>query len=110
MQCFDKYMIKHLKAAAEARGCPEWGRAPQNTGHCNSSPQDAFFFCDGGEYNRFYGRFFLHWYSQMLLEHGEQVLSVAKIVFEGNKLVVKVRMILSHGNTCLQSHIHDVNL
>lgn len=89
-QCFDKYMIKHLKAAAEARGSPEWGRAPQNTGHYNSSPQDAFFFCDGGEYNRFYGRFFLHWYSQMLLEHGEQVLSVAKIVFEGTKLVVKI--------------------
>ncbi|MCO5567760.1 hypothetical protein L7F22_021454 [Adiantum nelumboides] len=89
-QCFDKYMLKHLKSEAEARGCPEWGRAPQNTGHYNSSPQDAFFFCDGGEYSRFYGRFFLNWYSQMLLEHGEQVLSVANIVFEGTRLVVKI--------------------
>ena len=50
IQCFDKYMMKHLKVAAEARGCADWGRAPQHTGHINSSPQDAFFFCDGGEY------------------------------------------------------------
>ncbi|KAH7297475.1 hypothetical protein KP509_26G071100 [Ceratopteris richardii] len=89
-QCFDKYTLKHLKSAAEARGCPEWGRAPLNTGHYNSGPQEAFFFCDGGEYNRFYGRFFLNWYSQMLIDHGDQVLSVANIVFEGTKLFIKI--------------------
>ena len=83
-------MMKHLKVAAEVRGCADWGRAPQHTGHYNSSPQDAFFFCDGGEYNRFYGRFFLQWYSQMLIDHGDQVLSLANIVFEGTELVVKV--------------------
>lgn len=89
-QCFDKYLQKSLEAAAEIRGCPEWAKVPQNTGHYNSSPQDAPFFCDGGEYNRYYGRFFLKWYSQVLIEHGEQVLSVANIVFQGTKLVAKI--------------------
>lgn len=89
-QCFDKYLQKSLKLAAAARGCGEWGRVPESAGFYNSSPQDALFFTDGGDYDRFYGRFFLHWYSGVLLEHGEQVLSVANILFKGTKLAAKI--------------------
>lgn len=89
-QCFDKYLLKRLKLAADARGCGEWARTPDSTGHYNSLPQDAPFFGDGGEYERFYGRFFLQWYSGVLLEHGEQVLSVANIIFQGTKLAAKI--------------------
>lgn len=93
MQCFDKYLQKSLKLAAAARGCGEWGRVPESAGFYNSSPQDALFFTDGGDYDRFYGRFFLQWYSGVLFEHGEQVLSVANILFKGTKLAAKVSML-----------------
>eukprot|EP00249_Psilotum_nudum_P012655 c23904_g1_i1 orf=920-2638(+) len=89
-QCYDKYLQKNLKSAAVVRGHPEWGIAPLNAGHYNLFPQDAHFFCDGGDYDSYYGRFFLQWYSQVLIDHGERVLSLANLVFEGTDIVVKI--------------------
>ncbi|KAL0388293.1 UNVERIFIED_CONTAM: Beta-amylase 1, chloroplastic [Sesamum radiatum] len=44
-QCYDKYMISSLKAAAEAIGKPEWGSTgPTDAGHYNNWPEDTNFF------------------------------------------------------------------
>ncbi|XP_016509788.1 beta-amylase 2, chloroplastic-like [Nicotiana tabacum] len=89
-QCYDKYLIKSLQKAAEAWGNSAWGKAPENAGSYNSKPQETGFFCDFGEYNGFYGRFFLHWYSQILINHGDRVLGLAALAFKGTPIAAKV--------------------
>uniref|UniRef100_A0A803KZ92 Beta-amylase n=1 Tax=Chenopodium quinoa TaxID=63459 RepID=A0A803KZ92_CHEQI len=39
----------------------------------------------------YYGRFFLNWYSKVLIDHGSRVLSLANQVFEGFPIAAKVR-------------------
>lgn len=90
VQCYDKYLTKSLEKAAEARGHSFWGRPPDHAGSYNSQPQDTKFFCDGGEYDSGYGRFFLNWYSQTLIHHGDSVLSMANLAFESTPISVKV--------------------
>lgn len=47
-------------------------------GHYNSrSWETGFFLSSGGSWDSEYGRFFLSWYSGMLLTHADDVLSVA---------------------------------
>ncbi|GAB4844484.1 Beta-amylase 7 [Ancistrocladus abbreviatus] len=89
-QCYDQYMLKSLRKAAESRGHSFWARGPDNAGSYNSQPHETGFFCDGGDYDGYYGRFFLNWYSQVLLEHGDRVLSLAKLAFEGTCIVAKL--------------------
>ncbi|KAH8949020.1 hypothetical protein BDL97_10G008300 [Sphagnum fallax] len=89
-QCYDKYLMESLKKAAEERGHPEWATGPSNAGGYNSKPQDTGFFRDGGDYDSYYGRFFLNWYSKVLIEHGDQVLRLANLAFEGVKIAAKV--------------------
>lgn len=83
-------MIKSLKKAAEKRGHTFWGRGPDNAGTYNSQPHETGFFCDGGDFDGYYGRFFLSWYSQVLIEHGERVLFMANLAFEGFNIAGKV--------------------
>ncbi|KAL0907661.1 hypothetical protein M5K25_022082 [Dendrobium thyrsiflorum] len=89
-QCYDQYLIKSLRKAAEARGHSFWARSPENAGSYNSRPQETAFFCDGGDYDGYYGRFFLGWYSQLLVDHADRVLSLAKLAFEGTCIVAKI--------------------
>ncbi|GAB2271701.1 Beta-amylase 7 [Dionaea muscipula] len=89
-QCYDQYLLKSLRLAAEARGHSFWARGPDNAGSYNSQPNETGFFCEGGDYDGYYGRFFLKWYSQVLLEHGDRVLSLAKSAFEGTCIVAKL--------------------
>uniref|UniRef100_A0A0E0C7W1 Beta-amylase n=1 Tax=Oryza meridionalis TaxID=40149 RepID=A0A0E0C7W1_9ORYZ len=51
-------------------------RAPEvAAGEYNDTPEDTFFFtADGGTYLTEAGRFFLTWYSNKLLEHGDKIL------------------------------------
>nr|XP_025696175.1 beta-amylase 7 isoform X3 [Arachis hypogaea] len=88
--CYDLYMLKSLKKAAEARGHSIWVRGPDNAGTYNSQPHETGFFCDGGDYDGFYGRFFLNWYSKVLVDHGNGVLSLAKLAFEGSCIAAKL--------------------
>ena len=90
LQCFDKYMMKSLEKAAEARGHVFWAKGPDNAGSYNSSPHETGFFRDGGDYDSYYGRFFLGWYSRVLTDHADRVLSLAKLAFEGNRIAAKV--------------------
>lgn len=89
-QCYDQYMLKSLRKAAEERGHTIWARGPDNVGTYNSQPHETGFFCDGGDYDGFYGRFFLNWYSQALVDHGNRVLSMAKLAFEGSCIAAKI--------------------
>lgn len=91
LQCYDQYLLKSLRKAAEARGHSFWARGPDNAGSYNSRPHETGFFCDGGDYDGYYGRFFLNWYSQVLIDHGGRVLSLAKLAFEGTRIAAKVR-------------------
>ncbi|KAI3716417.1 hypothetical protein L1987_67282 [Smallanthus sonchifolius] len=109
-QCYDKYMLSSLKAAAESYGKPEWGSTgPTDAGEYNNWPEDTNFFKkEGGGWNSEYGDFFLSWYSQMLLDHGERILSSATSIFEnlGVKLSVKVAGIHWHYGT--RSHAPEL--
>ncbi|GAB2271702.1 Leucine-rich repeat receptor-like serine/threonine-protein kinase bam2 [Dionaea muscipula] len=89
-QCYDKYLMKSLSKAAIARGHEIWAKGPDNTGSYNSRPQDTGFFRDGGDYDSYYGRFFLNWYSRVLIDHGDRVLFLAKLAFEGTCLAAKL--------------------
>ncbi|KAK9103635.1 hypothetical protein Sjap_020889 [Stephania japonica] len=89
-QCYDQYLMKSLSKAAEARGHSFWARGPDNAGSYNCRPHDTGFFCDGGDYDGYYGRFFLDWYSQMLIDHGDRVISLAKLAFEGTSIAAKL--------------------
>ncbi|KAM7275703.1 hypothetical protein ACFE04_017569 [Oxalis oulophora] len=89
-QCYDQYLLKSLRKAAEMRGHCFWARGPENAGSYNSQPNETGFFCDGGDYDGYYGRFFLNWYSQVLVDHGDRVLSLAKLAFEGTCIAAKL--------------------
>ncbi|KAL0398438.1 UNVERIFIED_CONTAM: Beta-amylase 2, chloroplastic [Sesamum radiatum] len=58
------------------------GRKPEGTGSYNSKSDETKFFSDYRSYDGFSGRFFLSWYSQVLIDHGDQVLAQANIVFQ----------------------------
>ncbi|XP_074571422.1 beta-amylase 2, chloroplastic-like isoform X2 [Curcuma longa] len=89
-QCYDAYLMKSLRDAAKARGHPLLGKVPPNSGSYNSQPHETGFFRDGGHYDNSYGRFFLGWYSKVLIDHGDLVLSLAKLAFEGSLISAKV--------------------
>ncbi|KAF6983348.1 hypothetical protein CFC21_001555 [Triticum aestivum] len=110
-QCYDKYLLNSLKMAAEAAGNPDWGLGgPTDAGGYNSRPDDTDFFRqDGGGWDSEYGQFFMSWYSRMLLEHGDRVLSGAASVFghePGVHLSVKVAGIHWHYDT--ESHAPEL--
>jgi beta-amylase len=81
-QCFDKYMLGRLKKAAMAIGRPEWGHGgPHDAGHYNSREwETGFFRNDGGSFETEYGRFFLKWYSEELIQHADRILGRAREV------------------------------
>eukprot|EP00889_Picochlorum_renovo_P003621 jgi/Picre1/30651/NNA_006012.t1 len=82
-QCYDRRALASLARAAEAAGHPEWGHAgPPDVGHYNSTPDDTVFFRGwDGTWATEYGKFFLDWYSQALVDHGDRMLHAASTVF-----------------------------
>lgn len=110
-QCYDKYMLSNLATAAATAGNPDWGLGgPTDAGDYNSCPDDTDFFRqDGGGWGTEYGQFFMSWYSRMLLEHGDRVLSGAASVFghaPGVHLSAKVAGIHWHYGT--ESHAPEL--
>ncbi|KAL3622107.1 Leucine-rich repeat receptor-like serine/threonine-protein kinase bam2 [Castilleja foliolosa] len=106
-QCYDKYLMKNLTKAAEVGGHLFWGKAPNNAGSYNSKPQDTrFFYYTGSPFSRgrddfdsFYGQFFLKWYSQVLIDHGDRVLALANLAFKDTPIAAKLRGIRLWYNT-----------
>lgn len=94
LQCYDRYMLEELGKAAEAVDRYEWGYSgPHDSGRYNDWPHATGFFGSYESFNSEYGRFFLEWYSSMLLKHGDKVLEAASQAFEGctTRLAAKVR-------------------
>ncbi|KAK9276445.1 hypothetical protein L1049_005978 [Liquidambar formosana] len=89
-QCYDKYLQQNLRKAAKLRGHSFWARGPDNAGHYNSRAHETGFFCERGDYDSYYGRFFLHWYAQSLINHADNVLSLASLAFEETQIIVKI--------------------
>jgi beta-amylase len=109
-QCYDKYMLSNLKAAAEAAGNPEWGNTgPTDAGEYNNWPEDAQFFKkENGGWTSDYGEFFLSWYSKMLIDHGERILSSAKAVFEPTGVKISVKIAGIHWHYGTRSHAPEL--
>ena len=54
---------------------------PHDAGHYNSSSwETGFFVSDGGNWSTPYGHFFLDWYSGLLMQHADRVLTAAAAV------------------------------
>ncbi|XP_006340896.1 beta-amylase 1, chloroplastic [Solanum tuberosum] len=109
-QCYDKYMISSLQGAAEAFGKPEWGHTgPTDAGQYNNWPEDTNFFKkEGGGWDSQYGEFFLTWYSEMLLNHGERILQSAKAIFEDKGVKISVKIAGIHWHYGTRSHAPEL--
>ncbi|KAF9609806.1 hypothetical protein IFM89_018660 [Coptis chinensis] len=109
-QCYDKYMRSSLKAAAEASGNPKWGSSgPTDAGHYNNWPEDTQFFRrENGGWDSPYGKFFLSWYSQMLLDHGERILSSVQSIFEATGVKISVKVAGIHWHYGTRSHAPEL--
>ncbi|XP_076895226.1 beta-amylase 8 isoform X1 [Bidens hawaiensis] len=89
-QCYDKYMQQNLHKTSNQCGYTLWARGPENAGNYNSQPHETGFFCEQGDYDSYYGRFFLNWYTRFLITHADTILSLATLVFEEIQIVVKI--------------------
>jgi beta-amylase len=105
-----QYMLSSLKAAAEAAGKPEWGSTgPTDAGEYNNWPEDTRFFRkEGGGWTCPYGEFFLSWYSQMLLDHAERILSSAKAIYENTGVKISVKIAGIHWHYGTRSHAPEL--
>lgn len=92
MQCYDKYLQAEFKEAAIGAGHPEW-KLPDNAGEYNDTPESTGFFRPNGTYLTEEGKFFLTWYSNKLLSHGDQILDEANKVFLGCKVKLAAKVI-----------------
>ncbi|KAF4382608.1 hypothetical protein F8388_015436 [Cannabis sativa] len=90
-QCYDKYLKEDFKAAASNAGHPEW-ELPDDAGEYNDTPDATEFFKSNGTYTTEKGKFFLTWYSNKLLNHGDQILEEANKAFLGCKLVLAIKV------------------
>ncbi|KAI0500686.1 hypothetical protein KFK09_018902 [Dendrobium nobile] len=108
-QCYDKYVMASLKAAAVAAGHEEWGRSgPHDTGHYKQFPEETGFFRREGTWNTEYGKFFLEWYSNKLLEHGDGILAAAEGIFRGSGAKLSAKVAGIHWHFTTRSHAAEL--
>lgn len=110
-QCYDKFMLADLAQAASDAGHPEWGYSgPSNAGTYNKYPSQTEFFSASGfdNYASDYGKFFLNWYNTKLLDHGKNVLSLAKKIFGSRNVVIGAKVSGIHWWYSDNSHAAEV--
>ncbi|GAU39199.1 hypothetical protein TSUD_270430 [Trifolium subterraneum] len=90
-QCYDKYLKADFKAAAAKAGHSEW-ELPDDAGTYNDVPESTEFFNTNGTYLTEKGKFFLTWYSNQLLNHGDQILDEANKAFLGCKVKLAIKV------------------
>lgn len=96
MQCYDKYLKQDFAVRAAKAGHPEWD-LPDDTGTYNDTPAETGFFASNGTYSSEKGKFFLTWYSNKVIEHGDQILDEANKVFQGCKVAIAAKVHFSTG-------------
>ncbi|KAL8171291.1 hypothetical protein V2J09_023095 [Rumex salicifolius] len=105
-QCYDKYMLRSLNRHAESSGHAMWGL---------SGPHDApkydqdttlrnFFKEQGGSWETQYGDFFLSWYSNELVSHGDRLLSMASSVFSDTAVAVSGKIPVNPNTSNTRAH------
>ena len=108
-QSYDKYMMASLKANAQAVGKPAWGTGgPHDAGNYNQWPEETGFFNKDGTWSTEYGQFFMEWYSEMLLAHGERILSAATGIFRGTGAVISGKVAGIHWHYGTRSHAAEL--
>lgn len=90
-QCFDKYLKADFKEAVKNEGHPEWD-LPDDAGKYNDTPDKTGFFRSNGTYLTEKGKFFLTWYSNKLLIHGDEILEEANKIFLGCKVKLAAKV------------------
>jgi beta-amylase len=109
-QCYDKYLLADLAKAASAAGHPEWGHGgPNNAGHYSDQPENTEFFSPNthDNYASSYGQFFLEWYSERLVAHGDRILSAARAIF-GNNIRIAAKISGVHWQYKTPSHAAEL--
>lgn len=91
LQCYDKYLKADFKEAVTDAGYPNW-EFPDDTGEYNDTPESTGFFASRGAYLSEQGEYFLTWYSNKLLQHGDDILEAANRVFLGCKLKLAAKV------------------
>uniref|UniRef100_A0A7N0ZVV3 Beta-amylase n=1 Tax=Kalanchoe fedtschenkoi TaxID=63787 RepID=A0A7N0ZVV3_KALFE len=105
-QCYDKYMLASLNACAREIGMLEWGNGgPIGASSLTQNQEETEFFkSDEGSWNTPYGKFFLGWYSSMLLLHGERICREAETIFRGTGVIMSAKVAGIHWHYSTQSH------
>ncbi|KAG0476853.1 hypothetical protein HPP92_013694 [Vanilla planifolia] len=105
-QCYDKYMLANLKKHAEENGNPLWGLGgPHDAPAYNQNPDTSGFFRENhGSWETPYGNFFLTWYSEQLLQHGNRLLSLGHKVFGDMPVTLSAKVPLLHNWYMSRSH------
>ena len=101
IQCYDKYLKKDYEKAEKKAGHSMLDLSKEKFGDYNSKPHETTFFKENGTYDTEKGKFFLEWYSNKLILHGDQILREANKIFTGLKidLVAKVLHINTHAGS-----------
>lgn len=91
MQCYDAYLRAEFEAHARQAGHPDWN-LPDNAGTYNDKPESTDFFGSKKGYLTEKGKFFLKWYSDKILAHGDQILDEANKAFQGCKVKLAAKV------------------
>ncbi|CAL0309035.1 unnamed protein product [Lupinus luteus] len=104
-QCYDQNMLSFLKQHAEESGNPLWGLGGPHDAPTYDQPLHSNnFFKDGGSWESTYGDFFLSWYANQLLGHGDRLLSIAASTFADTGVTVYGKIPLMHSWYGTRSH------
>lgn len=105
-QCYDKYMLRNLNQHAESTGNAMWGLSgPHDAPNYDQDTTIRNFFKDqGGSWETQYGDFFLSWYSDLLIAHGDRLLSSASSIFSDTTVAVSGKIPLSYNTSNTRSH------
>lgn len=104
-QCYDKFMLASLNACAQEIGMREWASGgPIGATSLMHDPESTDFFKTNGSWKSPYGNFFLKWYSEMLLLHGERICSETETIFRGSEVDISAKISAIHWHYGTQSH------
>lgn len=84
-------MVADWKEAAKQAGHADW-EMPGNAGTYNDTPEKTGFFGQEGTYKSDFGKFFLTWYSNKLIIHGDQLLEEANKAFVGFRVNIAAKV------------------
>lgn len=109
-QCYDQNMLNILKQHAEAAGNHYWGLGgPHDAPSYDQSPNSGNFFKDhGGSWESPYGDFFLSWYSNQLITHGNRLLALASLTFGDADMTIYGKVPLMHSWYRTRSHASEL--